>query len=284
IQIAGAELFQTVGEQADLCLQIQVAAHVQCQRVLGRDVRELTDHAFSGGLAYVHGAVLAHPAELCRSGGLGGVHRCCGSVGGWGQRGRGGRGRRGRRSGMGEFWGDLRGRRNTGGRGHTGGSRTRRVIGGTGCTGGLGGLGGGCLLLGCLVRLGGRGLVRVVLLLGHLMSTLSMITFSAGRPSLLPSTVPVWPISFRICKPEVMCPKTVYPPAESLGRVVSEKTRKNCEPMLSASLACRAMAIVPAGYLSSGGAFSIGPKVYPGPPVPVAVGSPHCSRESGSSR
>src|SRR5699024_3565297 len=139
-------------------------------------------------------------------------------------------------------------------------------------------------LLGCLVRLGGRGLVRVVLLLGHLMSTLSMITFSAGRPSLLPSTVPVWPISFRICKPEVMCPKTVYPPAESLGRVVSEKTRKNCEPMLSASLACRAMAIVPAGYLSSGGAFSIGPKVYPGPPVPVAVGSPHCSRESGSSR
>src|SRR5699024_12580338 len=99
---------------------------------------------------------------------------------------------------MGEFWGDLRGRRNTGGRGHTGGSRTRRVIGGTGCTGGLGGLGGGCLLLGGRVRLGGRGLVRVVLLLGHLLSTLSMITFSAGRPSPPPSYAPVLPITFRI--------------------------------------------------------------------------------------
>ena len=38
----------------------------------------------------------------------------------------------------------------------------------------------------------------------------------------------------------------------------------------------RAMATVPAGYAPCLGAFSM-PKPYPGPPVPVPVGSPHWS-------
>jgi hypothetical protein len=50
---------------------------------------------------------------------------------------------------------------------------------------------------------------------------------------------------------------------------------KNWLPLLLGSLA-RAIATVPRGKAPFGGAFSM-PNPYPGPPLPVPVGSPHCS-------
>ena len=54
---------QTVGEQVQLGLQIQIPACVQRQRLLHGGVRELADLAFGIALAHEHGAVVVHAAE-----------------------------------------------------------------------------------------------------------------------------------------------------------------------------------------------------------------------------
>src|SRR5699024_7669077 len=70
-----------------------------------------------------------------------------------------------------------------------------------------GGVGQVLLVHDVLTRLGGRVLVRV-LLIGHWMSTLSMMTFSAGC-SVPSSAVPAAPICWRMSRPPVICPNTV---------------------------------------------------------------------------
>src|SRR5690606_9284732 len=60
-------------------------------------------------------------------------------------------------------------------------------------------------------------------------------------------------------RPLVTRPTIVYPPAASLGIVDSDVTMKNWWAMLQPSPPMRAIAIVPAGYTSSAGAFSMGP-------------------------
>ena len=65
LHIAGLE---PVGEQVELCLQIEIATGIQCQGLFLGSVRELSDLAFSLAFLHEHGAVIGDTAE--RFGGL----------------------------------------------------------------------------------------------------------------------------------------------------------------------------------------------------------------------
>src|SRR5690606_29920137 len=115
-------------EERDLRLQVEVAAHVQRERLLGADAGELADGALARLLADVDGAVLVHAAE--RRGGLrrGGVvreRRDDGHLGRGRRRGRGARG-------GGRLARRVRGRRRLRPRAGPGGRGPRRRRGGRG--------------------------------------------------------------------------------------------------------------------------------------------------------
>ncbi len=65
LHIAGLE---PVGEQVELCRQIEIATGIQCQGLFLGSVRELSDLAFSLAFLHEHGAVIGDTAE--RFGGL----------------------------------------------------------------------------------------------------------------------------------------------------------------------------------------------------------------------
>src|SRR5699024_1373121 len=167
-------------EQRHLGLQVEVAAHVQGERLLLRDARVLADHPLASGFDDADVSLGVHLAELPRFGDVDRVERGFGGI-------RGARRRRGHRhAGLGK------------------------------CRGGRDGCGCGPRRGGRDASPGRRWssfwrwrrFWLLVRLLVHLTSTLSMMTRVNGRPSIAPSTVPASPMSCNNSSPEVVAPIT----------------------------------------------------------------------------